>query len=348
MNEQELNEGKLMDFLIRVFSGKKVPTMSEKLMDLVTQKMAHDKEFDDLIRNGTTANGFKSGYREKFIKYVKKNMDPKLARDVLGDSSVEKRIAGGNLETARNLKRLSDEEKIAANLTMLSNKMATAVSRHARRTGAKKMNENITDFISAVVADKPHAALNAFSEVISEKVSEALDSKYIEVAQTMFNVNEAKVMKKKMNVGKLEVEMEIYADGSGEIDISDEDGVIYSEDSGNVKTWISSIEKMMKKKDMAMFAGDLKKVVAALKKVKITEESEDLEEISQKLATKAYAWGSADEYEGNDDQKTVSRNMRLRDRIKKKYGKKAAKHADRAAHAAIFGRKGAGGMPSVK
>lgn len=417
MNEQELelNEGKLMDFLIRVFSGKKVPTMSEKLMDLVTQKMAQDKEFDDLVRNGTTANGFKTGYKKKFIEYVKNNMDGKAAREILGKSSIEDRMSRSNsIYSKSDLEKMTDEQKIAANLNTLANKMATVVSRHARRDALQKqdaarkkflskvneipdwaqveldklhdwiedfgsdldpnnikellsyfnkkmtpeqamnakqsdlsmqkylqvatdnffkdkilpkskkfkqwkldrntekkirdyandgfqevpyfeksllkdlksaislwmkknskgnkMNENITDFISAVVADKPHAALNAFSEVMAEKVSEALDSKYIEVAQTMFNVAEAKVMKKKMNVGDLEVEMEVYSDGSGEIDISDEDGVIYSEDSGNVKTWISSIEKMIKKKDMAMFAGDLKKVVAELKKFKITRE----------------------------------------------------------------------------
>ena len=72
---------------------------------------------------------------------------------------------------------------------------------------------------------------------------------------------------------------------------------------------------------------------------------EQLDEISQKTATKAYAYGRSDEFEGRDDPKQVNRNMRLRDRIKRKFGDEAAQHADRAAHARTFGRKGAGGMP---
>jgi len=79
--------------------------------------------------------------------------------------------------------------------------------------------------------------------------------------------------------------------------------------------------------------------------VSIFEEIEQLDEISQKTATRAYARGTSDEFEGQDDPKQVNRNMRLRDRIEKKFGKKAAQHADRAAHAETFGRKGAGGMP---
>ena len=74
-------------------------------------------------------------------------------------------------------------------------------------------------------------------------------------------------------------------------------------------------------------------------------ENQQLDEISQKTATKAYAYGKTDEFEGLDDPRRVERNMRLRDRIKRKFGNEAAKHADRAAHARTFGRKGFGGMP---
>jgi hypothetical protein len=77
-------------------------------------------------------------------------------------------------------------------------------------------------------------------------------------------------------------------------------------------------------------------------------DEEQLDEISQKTATKAYALGTSDEFEGIDDPKSVARNTRLRGRIEKKFGKKAAQHADRAAHSQTFGRKGAGGMPPVK
>jgi hypothetical protein len=71
---------------------------------------------------------------------------------------------------------------------------------------------------------------------------------------------------------------------------------------------------------------------------------EDIMEISQKTATRAYADSSTGEFEGQDSPRDVRRTDRLRGHIERKFGKKAAKHADRAAHARTFGRKGAGGM----
>jgi hypothetical protein len=72
---------------------------------------------------------------------------------------------------------------------------------------------------------------------------------------------------------------------------------------------------------------------------------QDIMEISQKTATKAYATSSTGEFEGADSPRDVERTDRLRGHIKRKFGKKAAEHADRAAHSMTFGRKGAGGMP---
>ena len=72
---------------------------------------------------------------------------------------------------------------------------------------------------------------------------------------------------------------------------------------------------------------------------------EDIMEISQKTATKAYARSVTGEYEGQDSPRDVRRSDTLRRNIKRKFGDKAAKHADRAAHSMTFGRKGAGGMP---
>ena len=72
---------------------------------------------------------------------------------------------------------------------------------------------------------------------------------------------------------------------------------------------------------------------------------EDIMEISQKTATKAYATSSTGEFEGVDSPRDVERTNRLGRHIKRKFGKKAAEHADRAAHSMTFGRKGAGGMP---
>ena len=71
---------------------------------------------------------------------------------------------------------------------------------------------------------------------------------------------------------------------------------------------------------------------------------DDILEISQKTATRAYADSSTGEFEGQDSPRDVKRTDRLRGHIERKFGKKAAKHADRAAHARTFGRKGAGGM----
>jgi hypothetical protein len=76
----------------------------------------------------------------------------------------------------------------------------------------------------------------------------------------------------------------------------------------------------------------------------IVEELEQLAEISQKTATRAYAASSTGEFEGMDSPRDVKRTDRLRGHIERKFGKKAAKHADRAAHSMTFGRKGAGGM----
>jgi hypothetical protein len=63
-------------------------------------------------------------------------------------------------------------------------------------------------------------------------------------------------------------------------------------------------------------------------------ENEQLDEISQKTATSAFAKRATNEFESDGD------NPRdFRSRIDKKYGKAAGKSADRAAHAGIFGRK---------
>lgn len=44
-----------------------------------------------------------------------------------------------------------------------------------------------TDFIGAAVADKPVAALKAFSAAMEPKITDALNSRYDEVSQTVFN-----------------------------------------------------------------------------------------------------------------------------------------------------------------
>jgi len=49
---------------------------------------------------------------------------------------------------------------------------------------------NVTDFISAAVADKPTKAYDAFSAAIEPKLDAALSAKYDEVAASVFNPNQ--------------------------------------------------------------------------------------------------------------------------------------------------------------
>ena len=46
---------------------------------------------------------------------------------------------------------------------------------------------DVTDFIGAAVADKPVAALKAFSAAMEPKISDALDTRYSEVSNQVFN-----------------------------------------------------------------------------------------------------------------------------------------------------------------
>ena len=62
---------------------------------------------------------------------------------------------------------------------------------------------------------------------------------------------------------------------------------------------------------------------------------EQLDEISQKTATSAYANRRTNEFEGDEDH---SKSDKTHKRIVSKFGKKAGQHADRAAHAKTFGR----------
>jgi hypothetical protein len=46
---------------------------------------------------------------------------------------------------------------------------------------------DVTDFIGAAIADKPVAALKAFSAAMEPKISDALDAHYSEVSNQVFN-----------------------------------------------------------------------------------------------------------------------------------------------------------------
>ena len=76
---------------------------------------------------------------------------------------------------------------------------------------------------------------------------------------------------------------------------------------------------------------------------KANEEVEQIDEISQRTATSAYAQRRTGEFEGDDASDRVAKTNKLKGRIEKKFGAKAGEHADRAADVKTFGRKDASG-----
>jgi hypothetical protein len=64
----------------------------------------------------------------------------------------------------------------------------------------------------------------------------------------------------------------------------------------------------------------------------------ELDEVSQKTATRAFAARATDAFEA-DDSDAHDKAEKTKERIVKKHGKAAGQHAERAAHAKIFGRK---------
>ena len=70
---------------------------------------------------------------------------------------------------------------------------------------------------------------------------------------------------------------------------------------------------------------------------------QQIDEISQKTATSAYAQRRTGEFEGDDASDRVAKTNKLKGRIEKKFGAKAGEHADRAADVKTFGRKDASG-----
>jgi len=77
-------------------------------------------------------------------------------------------------------------------------------------------------------------------------------------------------------------------------------------------------------------------VKTAAKRLNKESYDQQLDEISQKTATRAFAQRATNEFE--TDQ-TSKKSDATKSRIEKKFGKKAGAHAERAAHANIFGRK---------
>jgi len=95
----------------------------------------------------------------------------------------------------------------------------------------------------------------------------------------------SKTMKGK-KFGKLEVDLEVFADGSGSIDVTanTEDGedVVFSQSSGKVSDWAQKMEREMNK-SLKYYSSDVKKIVSALKKMNMSEE--EIQEASQAQAS---------------------------------------------------------------
>lgn len=85
---------------------------------------------------------------------------------------------------------------------------------------------------------------------------------------------------------------------------------------------------------------DLRGLMEAYQQVNAPEQ---LDEISQKTATRAYAASASGEFEGADSDRDLRRTDNLEKHIKRKFGDKAVKHAERAAEVQTFGRKDASG-----
>ena len=83
--------------------------------------------------------------------------------------------------------------------------------------------------------------------------------------------------------------------------------------------------------------------MAYVKRQRMGEEVEQIDEISQKTATSAYAQRRTGEFEGDDASDRVAKTNKLKGRIEKKFGAKAGEHAEKAADVKTFGRKDASG-----
>ena len=101
--------------------------------------------------------------------------------------------------------------------------------------------------------------------------------------------------------------------------------------------------KPLSAKEGERYASHKMSQMAYAKRKRMGEEVEQIDEISQKLATSAYAQRRTGEFEGDDSSDRVAKTNKLKGRIEKKFGAKAGEHADRAADVKTFGRKDASG-----
>lgn len=225
-------------------------------------------------------------------------------------------------------------------------KLRTAAMNDARETGeASGLNRYKMGKMSKVL-DK--SAENLRNKAKNEEFE--LDEKTLTSAETKKKEEIVKSMKKnlagfKQRYGERAKEV-MYATATARAkEVAEEAPQM----TGSAAT-ANKIKQLKAQQSLLQKQQQLEKQKEALAKSTKTvgEEVEQLDEISQKTATRAYATSYTGEFEGQDSDRDVKRTDNLRKHIKRKFGDKAAQHADRAGHSMTFGRKGAGGMPPVK
>ena len=81
---------------------------------------------------------------------------------------------------------------------------------------------DVTDFIGAAVADKPVAALKAFSAAMEPRISDALDTRYSEVSNQVFNPQVEADDEAEMNELEMSAEDEVEVEEPVEAELETE------------------------------------------------------------------------------------------------------------------------------
>lgn len=81
---------------------------------------------------------------------------------------------------------------------------------------------DVTDFIGAAVADKPVKALKAFSAAMEPRISDALDARYSEVSNQVFNPQVEADDEAEMNELEMSAEDEVEVEEPVEAELETE------------------------------------------------------------------------------------------------------------------------------
>ena len=81
---------------------------------------------------------------------------------------------------------------------------------------------DVTDFIGAAVADKPVKALKAFSAAMEPRISDALDARYSEVSNQVFNPQVEADDEAEMNELEMSAEDEVEVEEPVETELETE------------------------------------------------------------------------------------------------------------------------------